>query len=470
LEKRWIKERGDFSNLHCPYPDRMRSHHDAEAPLRALISERVNFANNLKSIPDVYKRKSRRRTIYVHVPFCTRHCTFCNLRRFQRPPPNDYHKLIIKEIQTYSSYQYVKEGVYHAVYFGGGTPTTLTATGLREILQALKSNLTLAPDAELTIETTVSDLTEDKIAVFKEEGINRFSVGVQTFCDRGRRLLGRLGTGKHAAEKLASLLDEGFQNVGIDLIYNYPSQSEDDLKEDLKIMESLNLAGFSFYSLILLKGTPLHQMIKMGKCPPLGGLKQEWLFFEMILDYFLNRGFELLELTKLVQPGRDNYEYIRVRYENGDTLGLGAGAGGRLGNMAYMNPLDVEAYRQQVSSATGLPMMGFKVDNRYDFAYNIIGKLQFGRLNWSDLEYLSSGSKHLRQFVDKLAAMGLVQTDSRGFSLTRKGVFWGNNIAREFATILVKLLAKKEDYRHIHESAQNYSGAKKHHLRGEQAT
>ena len=169
MKKRPVKGRELFSNLHWPYPDRMRSHHDAEAPLRALISERVNFVNNLKSIPEVYKRKSRRRAIYIHVPFCTRRCTFCNLRRFQMPPPNDYHKLVIKEIETYSSYPYVKEGVYHAVYFGGGTPTTLSAASLREILQALKSNLTLAPDAELTIETTVSDLTEDKIAVFKEE-------------------------------------------------------------------------------------------------------------------------------------------------------------------------------------------------------------------------------------------------------------------------------------------------------------
>jgi len=281
-------------------------------------------------------------------------------------------------------------------------------------------------------------------------------------------LLGRLGTGKHAAEKLASLLDEGFQNVGIDLIYNYPSQSEDDLKEDLRIIESLNIAGFSFYSLILLKGTPLYQMIKMGKCSSLGDLKKEWVFFEMILDYFLNRGFELLELSKLVQPGRDNYEYIRIRYENGDTLGLGAGAGGRLGNMLYMNPLDIEAYRQQVSSATGLPMMGFKVDNRYDFVHHVIGKIEFGRLDWKDLDFLHDSLDHLYQLVDKLSVLGLVQTDPHGFSLTRKGVFWGNNIAREFAAILVKLLAKKEDYQRIQEYAQKYAGAKKYHLRGEE--
>jgi len=163
----------------------------------------------------------------------------------------------------------------------------------------------------------------------------------------------------------------------------------------------------------------------------------------MILDYFQNRGFELLELTKLVQPGRDNYEYIHIRYENGDTLGLGAGAGGRLGNIVYMNPLDVEAYRQQVSSAIGLPMVGFKVDSRYDFAHRVIGRLQFGRVDWADLEFLPGGSEHLHKLIKRLTTMELVQTDSRGFSLTKKGVFWGNNIGHEIATILVRLAADR---------------------------
>ncbi len=421
------------------YPDRMRSHHQALAPLFAFLRREGDFAGHLLSLtPD-----ARKRTVYIHVPFCTRKCTFCNLFRFEKPPPPDYHRLIIRELETYASYPYVREGTYHAVYFGGGTPTTLSAEALRQILQALRSNLNISPEAEITIETTVTDLTEDKLAVFQEEGVNRFSIGVQTFSDRGRRILGRKGSGRKAAEKLRMVRQMGFQNVGLDLIYNWPSQTEEELEDDLDLIESLDLAGFSFYSLILLKDTALSRMIASGKCEPLGDLRRERSHFDLIVERASESGFRLLGLTKLVRPGRDNYEYVRIRYENGDTLGLGAGAGGRLGNLVYRNPTSLEEYRLQVESPPGLPRKARMANSQYDFAHRVVGKLQYGRLDWADLAPFTEVRGPLRELAGRLAAEGLVQFDSSGFSLTREGVFWGNNIGREFALTLVRSLKGK---------------------------
>lgn len=349
---------------------------------------------------------------------------------------------IVREILTYASYPYVRDGVYHAVYFGGGTPTTLSASALRKILRTLRSCLKLAPDAEITIETTVTDLTEDKIAVFGEEGVNRFSIGVQTFSPRGRRLLGRRGSGEEAAEKLAFLLRSGFQNVGIDLLYNYPGESEDELGRDLDCIESLDLAGLSFYALILYEGAALHRMIGAGKCAPLGDLEHEWALFNLILDRLLSRGFILLGLTKLVRPGRDNYEYVRIKYENEDTLGLGAGAGGRIGNMLYRNPIDLAEYRRQVKSPTGLPARGIILTREYNLAHRLVGRLQYGRLERTDLDSLPD-AEALCSLAENLTAEGIMRADDRGFSLTREGVFWGNNIGREFAAALVRLFKAK---------------------------
>jgi oxygen-independent coproporphyrinogen-3 oxidase len=376
--------------------------------------------------------------VYIHVPFCTRSCTFCNLNRIQRSPPDDYEDLVIQQILTYVSYPYIRDGVYHAVYFGGGTPTTLSASGLRKVLRILRFCLKLVPDAEVTIETTVSDLTEDKIAVFREDGVNRFSIGVQTFSPAGRRLLGRRGSGQRAADKLAFVRQSGFQDVGIDLLYNYPGESEDDLDEDLDHIEALDLAGLSFYALILREGAALHRMISTRECAPLGNLEHEWALFNLILDRLLGRGFSLLELTKLVKPGRDNYDYVRIRYENGDTLAIGAGAGGRVGNLVYHNPSGAADYRRQVESPTGLPATGLVVTQEYDFAHRLAGRLQYGRLDWADLAPLPN-AEILCSLAENLTAEGLMQADSRGFSLTREGVFWGNNIGWEFATALVKL-------------------------------
>lgn len=419
--------------LPARYSERLRSHHDALAPPRALVAPTTDFAGRLEEMP----ADTRPRTIYIHVPFCTHNCTFCNMNRRHAQPPDDYADLILREIETYTSYKYVDEGRYDAVYFGGGTPTTLSGQDLRRILSTLRSRLNLAPDAEVTIETTVSDLTEDKIAMFQEEGVNRFSVGVQTFSPKGRRLLGRWGTGENAADKVTALLEAGFQNVGIDLIYNWPGESEEDLLEDLEIIKSLDLGGLSFYALILMEGTALQRMINSGQSPPMGDIELERRYFDLILAGLLGRGFIFHELTKLVKPGRDEYKYVRLRYKNGDTLGLGAGAGGRLGNLVYHNSSDMADYRQQVEGP-GLPVMGFSVDSRYDLAYRTIGKLQFGKLEWADLGSLPN-AKTLRSLAEALAADGLVQTDSHGLSLTREGIFGGNNIGQEFATVLVKL-------------------------------
>lgn len=239
--------------------------------------------------------------------------------------------------------------------------------------------------------------------------------------------------------KVTDLLEAGFQNVGIDLIYNWPGQSEEELLEDLEIIESLDLAGLSFYALILMEGTALHRMVNAGQCPPMGGLEQEWRYFNLILDRLLGRGFVLHELTKLVKPNRDKYDYVHIRYENGDTLALGAGAGGRLGNLVYRNPSGPAAYRRQVEGPTGLPAKGFSVDSRYDPVHRLIGELQFGGLEWADLDSLPAAKEALRSLAEALAADGLVQIDASGLSLTNEGIFWGNNIGREFAMALVKL-------------------------------
>lgn len=419
------------------YTERLRSHHDALAPLRALVAPATDFAARLQEMP----MNRQPRTIYIHTPFCTHNCTFCNLNRRRERPPEEYAELIVREIETYATYRYVSEGRYSAVYFGGGTPTSLPPKALQKILATLHSHLNVSPSAEVTIETTVSDLTEDHIAVFRKSGVTRFSIGVQTFSPRGRELLGRWGTGEAAIAKLNALLNAGFRDVGIDLIYNWPGQSEEDLLEDLDVIKSLDLAGLSFYALILMEGTALHRMISTGQSPLMGNLVQEKRLFDLILDKLTGQDFSLLELTKLVKPGRDEYRYVRIRYDNGDTLALGAGAGGRLGDQVYRNPSDLLRYRQHVESPVGSPGMSFRVDHLYDLANRLVGKLEFGGFKWSALKAFPNGGDAIgtmHTLIKELAADGLVQTDSHGLALTRNGTFWGNNIAREFASTLAK--------------------------------
>ncbi len=123
----------------------------------------------------------------------------------------------------------------------------------------------LTENCEITIETTISELSDDKIEMFYNEGVNRFSIGVQTFSDNGRATLGRLGNQEIVIEKLNQLKEIGFSNVNIDIIYNYPEETLDEAIEDIKTVIDLDLAGFSFYSLIINEKATLAKTIEDSK-------------------------------------------------------------------------------------------------------------------------------------------------------------------------------------------------------------
>jgi len=212
------------------FQTRLKTHHSAMADGNKSFMGPRNLVE-VASTPQSVSAKDS--TIYIHIPFCSKICSFCNMRRSLSDPYKEYADLIVREIEEYSKLPFVQSMVFDAVYFGGGTPTTLEAEDLKKILRALKANFSFTVDAEFTIETTVTELSEEKLHMFYEEGVNRFSVGIQTFYDEGRAQLGRKGNGEYAYSKLRTIKDMGFQILSMDVIYNYPNQTLDILKGDL---------------------------------------------------------------------------------------------------------------------------------------------------------------------------------------------------------------------------------------------
>lgn len=415
------------------YSCRIRGHHGAVASLKKLGS----LKSGVEEYISVLEPDSRRRVIYVHIPFCSKICTFCNMRRSLCLPPPDYHELLLREIINYSRHSYIRQGTYDAVYFGGGTPTSLDSGSLRRILEVLRDHLPLSEKAEITVESSVTELTEEKLEVFREYGVNRLSIGVQTFSERGRQVLGRRGTGEEAARKIKRLKELGFANTGVDIIYNYPEQTEEELEEDLRQLEELDAAGFSFYSLIL------HNRSALGRNLPQQGYytreqeEKERYFFDRICGKFLGKKFTLLELTRLVQLELDSYRYIGIRYKNGDTLPLGAGAGGRIGNLLFQNPLDLSSYRSYVEVGGPHPLEGRLVDEFYNNIYRLVGEMQFGRLDFPG-GFWPESEEPVKDILSSLVEDRLLARTSPGYELTLDGIYWGNNIADEIAARLVK--------------------------------
>jgi oxygen-independent coproporphyrinogen-3 oxidase len=370
----------------------------------------------------LFSSSAEPQAIYLHVPFCAKICGFCNLTRSVAGKElAGYHTQLIAQIKKAAAWPYFQGRPTAAVYFGGGTPTIFSADQLKEVLSALRDHFPLTDETEVSLETSISELTDEKLAVMKDLGVNRLSIGVQSFQDRARRLLGRNGSGGRAAQRTGEIA-AAFKNTGIDLIYNYPDQSEEELEADLEAAFSLDIAGASVYALILMNGSSLDRRIRGGEVHAPAGLDTEKVFFQKILTAFRARGFEALEPTKFVRPGRDRYEYVRMQNSWKDVLALGTGAGGRAGDYVYYYaPVPMPPWEFPVSR------MGRVASREQVFLEKISGAHQFGRFTAGDAESLR---ERYAEALGGLEAKGLLARRENEYRYTDEGLFWANTMSR----------------------------------------
>ncbi|MDR1098853.1 MAG: radical SAM protein [Treponema sp.] len=406
------------------FTERYRSHHDAEHHLNAALG----IAPRPNPVPweEVEKKlnqppEGKPRGIYIHVPHCDRICTFCNLNRRNRSGADldSYTAYIIDEIKSYGAYPYIREQPFTAVYVGGGTPTVLDAKQLGRIVQTLKTHLPLSPDCEITLESTQHNLPAAKAAALEAEGVTRFSIGIQTFSGRGRTVLGRTYSGERAVDELKALRSAFSGVLGIDLIYSYPGQTIEEAAFDAETCARLEVDSASFYSLMIQGSSALAQSIAAGELAFDRDIEFDRERHHLICLALKNAGFELLELSKLARPGRDAYRYIRIRYENGDLLPIGSGAGG---NIAGFPVYSMAPGRRFVSAP----------NPDYEKYYRILGLLQFGRYDPRDIAaQLGEAAKTVvREKIAEYAARGFLEAkDGGSYCLSPEGIFWGNNIA-----------------------------------------
>lgn len=403
------------------FEKRIKTHHSA-------MAEGKKYVRGVKKVVELLDMPNKKdkspqlnSTIYIHVPFCSKICSFCNMRRSLQKPNEEYHNLVIKEIEEYGKLNYIKNTTFEAIYFGGGTPTTLSTEALRSILRAIHANFNLSENVEITIETTVSELSDEKIVMFREEGVNRLSIGVQTFNDKGRAIMGRKGNGQKAYDKLKQLKDYGFKIISMDLIYNYPGQNIEDLLEDLNKIVALDLNGFSMYSLIDMKETKISNA---------QGRENDNLMFETIVNYMENAGYKFLELTKMVKD--DEYKYVMNRHKGADTLPLGAGAGGSVNGLMLMNPIELDKYEDSIKKFK--ERQGMLFASSYKEIVKFKGDIQTIYLPKN--ESLYKNKAEYNRLLNELLINEYVIKDNLGYRLTTKGIFWGNTISRELSALI----------------------------------
>lgn len=242
--------------------------------------------------------------IYIHIPFCRKACHYCN---FHFSTSLHRKKELLQAMETEISHKKLPPGVLperhiQTIYFGGGTPSLLELTELTAILDALKSRFTIDPGAEITLEANPDDITVEKLAGWKEVGINRLSIGIQSFFEDDLQWMNRAHNAGQAKESIALAKANGFDNLTIDLIYGTPTLTDEQWKTNMETALSLGVNHISCYALTVEENTALNHFIKKGKVPPVDEAKQE-RHFNLLIDFMEKAGFEHYEISNFARPG-----------------------------------------------------------------------------------------------------------------------------------------------------------------------
>jgi oxygen-independent coproporphyrinogen-3 oxidase len=261
--------------------------------------------------------------IYIHIPFCRVACHYCNFHfSTSLKGKNDFLEALLKEMHLQQDY--LQSEAVETIYFGGGTPSLLQTEELDRLLENIYALFTVDSAPEITLEANPDDITADKVEAWKQSGINRLSIGVQSFFDEDLRWMNRAHAAAQAEEAIRLAQDSGIYNITIDLIYGTPTLTDEHWQYNLRKATDMGIPHLSCYALTVEPGTALEVMIRKNKVQAADEQVQARQFIQL-MHYMQEAGYEHYEISNFCKPGwrsRHNSAYWNGR----KYLGLGPSA------------------------------------------------------------------------------------------------------------------------------------------------
>lgn len=373
--------------------------------------------------------------VYIHIPFCKAKCLYCDFLSFGaadcRYARRDiYASALLREIARKGR---MTSSSVDTVFIGGGTPTVLSSEVLSLIIDSIRENFQILPDAEITVEANPGTVDFEKFKALKAAGVNRISMGFQSLDENVLRFLGRIHTPLQAADAFFAARKAGFDNINIDLIFGMPFDDRESFKSTLSAVAELAPEHISAYSLIVEENTPLCEMIDSGELsyPDDNTDREDYRFCK---EFLCKAGYEQYEISNYSKP--DKYSRHNMRYWRQDEyLGIGLGAASFLNGRRFSNSDDFDEYvtsngnpslredceLSEKELADEFMMLGFRLMSGPDF-YEF--KDKFGMFP----------EEYCGNILEKLSCDGLIKRTvaRRGFSLTEKGEDFANLVFEEF--------------------------------------
>ena len=283
--------------------------------------------------------------IYLHIPFCKKACHYCDFHFSTSPQYKDQMlKALSQEIDLRKNY--LAGETIETIYFGGGTPSLLSADELQILIGAITDLYEVSPTAEITLEANPDDLNPQKVREFRQTLINRFSIGIQSFFEEDLKWMNRAHTAPEAQSSIKRVQDAGFENITADLIYGYPLLSKPKWEHNIQQLIELHIPHISSYSMTVEPATALSSFIKKGEQKPMDE-GQSSAQFLILMEQLTEAGFEHYEISNFAKPGlysKHNSNY----WEGVSYLGIGPSAHSFNGESRQWNVSNNSKYIDQI--------------------------------------------------------------------------------------------------------------------------
>lgn len=374
---------------------------------------------------------------YLHIPFCHHICHYCDFNKvfFDNQPVDDYLKAMEQEMKN--TVEKHGQNRLKSIFVGGGTPTALTESQLDQFLEMTRKHLCLEGNGEFTFEANPNELTEKKLQLLQEYGVNRLSIGVQTFNDELLKGIGRVHTKKEAVKTIQRAREIGFQNLSLDLMYSLPGQTMEDFSDTLQQAFELDIDHMSAYSLIIEPKTVFYNLMRRGKLnvPP---QETEAKMYDELMIQMEKYGFHQYEISNFAKKGFESRHNLTY-WNNEEYYGIGAGAHGYVQGVRRANIGPINKYIDAVSQSGFAYMEEHEVTKtemmeeemflglrKTEGVYKAVFKQKYG----AELKDVFGEQVH-----EQMEKSLLAENEERVY-LTRQGRFLGNEVFQAFIGVI----------------------------------
>ncbi|NUO80356.1 radical SAM family heme chaperone HemW [candidate division KSB1 bacterium] len=364
--------------------------------------------------------------LYIHIPFCEKRCLYCDFYTVagvaERIP--DYVLALQREIALRAEENFWQRQQFETIFFGGGTPSLLSPAQLAEILEACFASFNFSSTPEITLETNPGTIDNTQLARYRTIGVNRLSIGVQSFDENELQLLDRIHSPEQARAAVVGARYAGFKNVSIDLIFALPNQTQKRWRENLQQAVELSPNHISAYNLTIETGTPLDFAIRKGKISPLTE-EEEREMYEFTMNFLAQHGYCQYEISNFAQPGYEARHNIKY-WDGSAYLGLGASAHSFDGRRRFWNVANLRKYLELTSGGALAEESGEDLtaqQKRFEFAF--LGLRQTRGLDLQEFQrrFRMPFERAFNGIVQELEHDGLLERENDFLRLSKEGIF-----------------------------------------------